>query len=354
MNSTATLKQLKAMVTGKENFGLKKILISNTIEGLTFTSTDLDVFTSWKTDNSDTETWVRTVDYKTLLGVVQVLPKQSEFSIHYADNKIGILSEIGMVELDSEDRNTFPAIPEVSVASSTISSQVIDSMIELIPFAGGKDEIRQSLQSIHYNPERDELVATDGHYMGIIKNVPKLHNATLNIPAIDIKKLAKMLKASDKSHKEIEVTTDTKDSLPSATLIQFSKPDFSMTIRLNTEPYPPYAKVMPQHNSLHLNLDAQVIKNIPLALLNQDTKQILLTPENGIVTFAGVSDTTKWSRKAGTTELNEVMALNADLLQAVAKFIGTETLKFKVKDPTTSLLAETPEKIALLMPVRIA
>jgi len=308
------------------------------------------------------------VDYASLVKAIDAVPKKTEVTFSVEDGKLTIHTAIGNMVLPSESRDSFPSIPEIAENTRTdYTTEIVDKLVDLSVFMADQNEIRVSLQGICYNTERNELVATNGHYMGIHKNVPEMFPVSTIIGGTGIKPLQKLVRASESYDKKeyapmaigslrskAENVDTSEISEGEITYAQFSGDDWSITIRTTEGPYPNYVPIIATMEHTTISLDKKVIDNIPIKLLNQATKQILLTAKAGNVTIFGENhDDMSRNSACGTATYEGQVAFNAELLQDIANFVGNNPLVLEVVDYATAVKYEDADRLALIMPVRL-
>jgi DNA polymerase-3 subunit beta len=362
------VKKLKALHMKSKVPNLQKVLIENNTCETTFTTTDLEVWTSVLVTDFTSNPFTALVDYASLVKAIDAVPKKTEVTFSVENNKLTVHTAIGNMVLPSEDKDSFPSLPEIAENTRTdYTTEIIDKLVDLSVFMADQNEIRASLQGICYNAERAELVATNGHYMGIYKNVPEMFPVSTIIGGSGIKPLQKLVRASESydrkeyapmaigSLRSTLTNAETNETSEGAiTYSQFSGDDWSITIRSTEGPYPPYWKVIPTEETTTISLYKTVIDNIPIKLLNQATKQVLLTAKYGNVTIFGEnSDDMSWNSDCGTGTYEGQVAFNANLLQDIANFVGNNPLVLEVVDYSTAVKYEDADRLALIMPVRL-
>lgn len=370
MNKETLVKKLKALhVPPKTSLpSLSHVLIENNTCETTFSTTDLDITTVVKVIDLTSNDFTAVVDYASLVKAIDATPKGSEISLTVANKKLNIHTPIGIFNLPSDSRESYPSLPEIADNTRTDhTTAIVDKLVSLMPFVADRNEIRASLTGICYNKERSELVGTNGHVMGIFKNAPEMFHQSTIIDGNGIKPLLQLVKASESYDRKeyapmaigsllTKVTNLTTGEITTGdiTYTQFSGEDWMISIRKVEGPYPPYEKVIPANNQEVINLDRKVIDNIPIKLINPATHQILLACNNDKITAYGENtDSMSWESECGTGSYNGQIAFNACLLQDIANFVDNNPLVLKVKDCSTAVLYEDTERIALLMPVRL-
>jgi len=370
MNKETLVKKLKALhVPPKTSLpSLSHVLIENNTCETTFSTTDLDITTVVKVIDLTSNDFTAVVDYASLVKAIDATPKGSEISLTVANKKLNIHTPIGIFNLPSDSRESYPSLPEIADNTRTDhTTAIVDKLVSLMPFVADRNEIRASLTGICYNKERSELVGTNGHVMGIFKNAPEMFHQSTIIDGNGIKPLLQLVKASESYDRKeyapmaigsllTKVTNLTTGEITTGdiTYTQFSGEDWMISIRKVEGPYPPYEKVIPANNQEVINLDRKVIDNIPIKLINPATHQILLAYNNDKITAYGENtDSMSWESECGTGSYNGQIAFNACLLQDIANFVDNNPLVLKVKDCSTAVLYEDTERIALLMPVRL-
>lgn len=374
MDKSTLLKKLRSLHANKKASipALKNVLIQASTYRTDFITTDLDVFTTATTHDNLLEdmgsTFTCHIPLDALIKAVNATPNNSEIHLSHAKNKLTLHTAIGKMHIPSESRDSFPSIPEISEHTRTdFTTEIVEKMVNLLPFAANDSEIRGSLIGIHFNSTRKELVATNGHYMGLYKNIPEIFPMNTIIQRTGIKPLEKLVKSSGDYDKNEyapmaigyipSYATDTETgekTIHSISSVQFSGEDWSITIKSQEGPYPPYEKVIPANNKTILSLDRKVIDNIPMKLLNAATHQIMFTAEAGKVNIYGENiDEMSWEAECGTSNDNLRIAFNANLLQEIANFVNDNPLKLYCEDSATAVIYEDEDRLALLMPVRL-
>ena len=185
------------------------------------------------------------VPSKILLETLKSLPDQPiTFSFDEKTFAIEINTDKGKYKLSGENGEDFPAIPEVSRASSfSLPSSSLLSAITNTLFAVGTDELRQAMTGVKFelNANSINFVATDAHKL-VLHTVKKIAIAETGGFIVPRKALNLLKSALPGDDTLVNVEHN-------STNVFFSFKDIHLVCRLIDQKYPDYTAVIPKDNT---------------------------------------------------------------------------------------------------------
>ena len=207
------------------------------------------------------------VKLQDLYTLLKTLKKQKTFLIekhwqHLTINQIAIDLKLEMSKWESANGEIISE-PQ----NFKIDSKVFCYLLETLEKFSSKDIARYNLSGVHFDFIENNViaVATDGHRLcKITKQINNNINGNFTIPASFIKNICKTFNQDE----ELTIYFDNFDKR----LLQIVGKNTKITLKLIEAEFPPYNRVIPQHNNLKAKIELDSIKQI-FEIANSLTKE---------------------------------------------------------------------------------
>jgi DNA polymerase-3 subunit beta len=302
------------------------------------------------------------VPSKILLETLKSLPDQP-ITFSFDDNTfaIEINTDKGKYKLSGENGEDFPAIPEVSRASSfSIPASALLSAVTNTLFAVGTDELRQAMTGVKFELDTNSInfVATDAHKLVLhtIKKIAIEETGGFIVPRKALNLLKSALPGDDTL-----VTVE-----HNSTNVFFSFKEIHLVCRLIDQKYPDYTAVIPKDNTNILTINrAEFLNTLRRISIysNKTTYQVRLKIKGSELQvsaedldFSNQADETLACEYSGT---DMEIGFNARFLIEMLNTLGGATVKFEMSLPSrpgVMLPADqepNEETLMLIMPVML-
>ncbi len=246
--------------------------------------------------------------------------------------------EIRIPTYDSDELNKLELLsPHVTV------DNFVRALMDLKYFAEKQPTTRRAFSNVFYDHENNNLVATNGHIIGIISS-PSLSSIrrSILIPRDAITPIKKMVGLS--SILDLELRSNG---------MTISSKGGHISLEEGEEKYPPYLHVIPDTRrdevvSIDIGKLDRFKRNQLVRLECEDgnvigRSSIKVKKADEIYVDVGV---------AGTT-YSGVIVFNVTLLRIISKFMGSNTIDLMVKNNVRSAVVRSVYRTAAIMPIRI-
>ncbi len=302
------------------------------------------------------------VPSKILLETLKSLPEQPiTFSFDENTFAIEINTDKGKYKLSGENGEDFPAIPEVSRASSfSLPSSSLLSAITNTLFAVGTDELRQAMTGVKFelNANSINFVATDAHKL-VLHTVKKIAIAETGGFIVPRKALNLLKSALPGDDTLVNVEHN-------STNVFFSFKDIHLVCRLIDQKYPDYTAVIPKDNTNILTIGrAEFLSTLRRISIysNKTTYQVRLKIKGSELQvsaedldFSNQADETLACEYSGT---DMEIGFNARFLIEMLNTLEGDQVKFEMSLPSRPGVMlptgqdESEETLMLIMPVML-
>ena len=243
---------------------LNTVLINAESEGLTFSTTNLELSINYWVGAKVEKTGKVFIPLKQLLEIVSSLSKD-KVSLIKKENELLVESKGQKVTLNTLPDEEFPKIPSLKKDAKhkkavDFTSQEIADCINKVSFAASQDESRAVLTGVMLIKKNNslELVATDGYRLSqyYIKKKSGLKNSeyTTIIPARAFSELGRML---DQEDEVISLWVDDKEN---QAIFTFSNGE--IVTRLIDGEFPDYTKIIPTDQGDKVEIDREELERL--------------------------------------------------------------------------------------------
>ena len=351
---------LPQSIADKKSGRISNILITagNNNEIL-FTSTDLDIFITTKTQGKVDEEDKCSVNARKFYEAIRELPDE-EIDIITTGNFLEIRSGTSRFRLLTSDPEDFPEKPTIEPTSEfEISSEILSDLINSTLFAAATDDIRPILGGILFEKNEKKLsaVATDSHRLSYaeaeIEELDKIlfPEKGIIVPRRGASELNKLCNKSER----IKIGV-------SENVIKASDDDTEIILRLIMGEYPNYRGVIPYDNPVIVEIKREdfisAVKRVSVISSEKFRGvKLVFTPDALILTSkdentGDAEASIPISLEGNPTEIG----FNARYLIECTIPFSEETIYFKLRDEMTATLIyeeEEMKKFVIIMPLNI-
>lgn len=243
---------------------LSNVLIEAEIDGITLTTTNLDLGIRAKIKATVTEPGSVTLPVKRLAGIIRELP-QLDVSFQASPNhQVKLVSGGSIFRIMGIGKDEFPPLPDFGDDKQfTLDQAELTSMLKSVSYAQSSDETRYILNGVYFNfrDAKLSLVATDGRRLALISkelDVPADKTGAIILPAKTVAELLRMLDKGEKlkvSFNERRAAFQIHADNPDSGLID-SIYLYSKVVEGN---YPNYQQVIPRETHQRIKLDRELL-----------------------------------------------------------------------------------------------
>jgi DNA polymerase III subunit beta len=341
---------------------LSNILLEAEGNSLMLAATDLDTTVITSVPATVSSSGSVALPGKKLLEIVREL-SGSDVSFKSTGSRTAISCENSSFTLPGSTRDSFPSLPSVdrSRQGTELPLESVKNGIRKTSYAvAGASELRASLTGSLWKmtPEHFEMVATDGHRLARIRMLELRSDEELEA-IVAPKALNLLLRISS------EDTSESVHISSQGSQVSFHVGDTSIFSRIIDGPYPPYEKVIPAANELHLLADREdllsALRRMSI-IANPATKQIMFTIEHDRVILQAENTDAGEAREDLSAEYDNdpiQLAFNGNLIMDILRNIEGERVRISMHDSSTAVIITESEKsdsidyLTLVMPVRL-
>lgn len=263
---------------------LSNILMVVTDEGLSMTTTDLEVEMVAKTALQNAEVGETTVPARKFVDICKALPEGATLTVSLDSEKdrVTVKSGKSRFTLATLPVSDFPGVDEVSPQYSLDLPQgELKRLIEKTHFAMAQQDVRYYLNGLllEISGGLVRAVATDGHRLALCSyecDAAPSDTMQLIVPRKGIMELVKLMEDSDKP---VEVQVGNNH-------IKISLDDFNFTSKLIDGRFPDYERVIPKNSDKHIEADRETIRQAMVRtsiLSNEKYRGIRLRLQPGLL-----------------------------------------------------------------------
>ncbi|WP_455218131.1 DNA polymerase III subunit beta [Kaarinaea lacus] len=237
---------------------LSNILMVVNDDGLSMTTTDLEVEMVAKTSLQKAESGETTVPARKFVDICRALPENATLNVSLDSEKerVTVTSGKSRFTLATLPATDFPGVDEVSAQYRLdIPQGDLKRLIEKTHFAMAQQDVRYYLNGLLLEISKGMVraVATDGHRLALCSyecDASPSGTLQLIVPRKGIMELVKLLDDSDNS---VDVQVGTNH-------IKISLNDFSFTSKLIDGRFPDYERVIPKNSDKSIEADREVVR----------------------------------------------------------------------------------------------
>jgi DNA polymerase-3 subunit beta len=345
---------------------LSNVLIEAEKDGITLTTTNLDLGIRAKIKAEVKETGSVTLPVKRLAGIVRELP-QLDVAFDAAPNhQVKLASGGSIFRIMGIGKDEFPPLPEFGDDKTfTLEQGELVSMLKSVAYAQSIDETRYILNGVYFNfrDARLSLVATDGRRLALISRemeVPAEKAGSIILPAKTVSELLRMLDKGDKlkisfneRRASFQIHTDKPDTGLVDSIYLYSK-----VVEGN---YPNYQQVIPKETHQRIRLERELflecVHRAALVCSDKSNSVKLKLSTNHLEIIASSPD---------FGEAHETMAIaysgpdlqvafNPQFLVDPLRALPKDEVYFELKDEVSPGVLKTDANFTcVVMPVRIS
>jgi len=338
---------------------LSNVLIEKESGKIRFIATDLEIqiSTSIKIVNNDSETAAITLGGKKLQDILRILPEKSIISIESKENKAQIKSNKSRFSLQTLPAQDFPKLNDQleEAKKITLSQFVLKKLLLSVQYAMAQQDVRYYLNGVLMIVEGNTLkvVATDGHRLAFNEETieGEYTKQEIILPRKAVLELCKLLNETD-------------DSLELEFSQQQIKVNFSginLVSKIIEGKFPDYERVIPNYEN-HLKINRLVIQQaLQRAAILSNEKfrgvRFVLTEKN-LSIISSNSEQEEAQEEIETEYHGDPVDIgfNVNYLMDGLNNINSEKAIISFGDPNSSILITTEDNDKfryVVMPMRI-
>lgn len=345
---------------------LSNVLIEAEKDGITLTTTNLDLGIRAKIKAEVKETGSVTLPVKRLAGIVRELP-QLDVSFDAAPNHQVKLSSGGSVfRIMGIGKEEFPPLPDFGDDKTfTLEQGELLGMLKSVAYAQSTDETRYILNGVYFNfrDAKLSLVATDGRRLALVSkemDVPAEKAGAIILPAKTVSELLRMLDKGEKlkvsfndRRAAFQINADNPDSGLVDSIYLYSK-----VVEGN---YPNYQQVIPKETHQRVKLERELftecVHRAALVCSDKSNSVKLKLTSNLLEISASSPDfgEAHESMAIAYSGPDLQVAFNPQFIIDPLRALTKDEVYFELKDEVSPGVLKTLENfVCVVMPVRIS
>jgi len=346
---------------------LSNVLLKAADGRLQIAATDLDVTILSSCAARITQPGGVTIEAKRLFDVIRSLPDEDVHMNLQENNSMLIESGTAKFRLLGLPAEDYPTLPSVNVAEAyTMTLDELKTMVAKVKFAITHEETRFQLNGalLKVQPQKMEMVATDGHRMALI-NFPKGNNGktrkgtdlTILIPRKALDEILR-LEAGEDGNVKFGVSENQ---------LFFEAGDRRLMARMIDVNFPNYMEVIARDNDRHVMVDRErllsTIRRISL-VANERTRAVRFDFAPGKLTVSSTNPELGDARETVPIDYAGnpfFVGLNAAYVTDFLSAVDTPSVALDLKDENSQCIGkpaandELPyEYLYVVMPMRLA
>ena len=263
---------------------LSNLLLSVSNDGLSMTTTDLEVEMMARVPLQGAETGDITLPARKLVDICKALPEGAQIDIVYDEEKerATIKSGRSRFNLTTLPVSEFPNIEEVKgVFEFQVPQKVLKQLIDKTAFAMAQQDVRYYLNGLLLEVDSGMIrtVATDGHRLAICEHkadVSPGEKIQVILPRKGVMELARLLSDSDELVKVMVGNNHLSVVLK----------DYAFTSKLIDGKFPDYQRVIPRDSDKDVTADHELLRQALVRtsiLSNEKYRGIRLRLQDGLI-----------------------------------------------------------------------
>jgi DNA polymerase-3 subunit beta len=334
---------------------LGNVLIKADEEGLSFTTTDLEVSVRCRAEATIEKNGATTLPVKKLLSIVRELPDK-EISLDVDDGHVTTLKcEAAFFKIIGMSQEEFPTLPKEEGKSAYAMDQgAFREMLRKTAYAASTDETRYVLNGVllSFKSGKLTMVATDGRRLALVEyevEFPKEAEMDLIVPTKAVHELLHTLK--DEGAMKIHA---------SGTQILFEFDGVVISSKLIDGTYPNFRQVIPSECEERVTIEREsflnAVKRVSLLATERSTATKLHFAKNKLTVSSNSPDVGEAREsmpiKYSGKELK--IAFNPDYVVEALRSLGNDEVFFEFTDDMSPgvLKCDIPF-LYVLMPMRL-
>ena len=249
------LKKVQNIVAGKGSLPiLQNVLIEAGEDGITMTTTDLDISIKSVSKCKVVESGKTTLPVKLLFtAVTKVAEGEIEVSVD-ASEHASINAGNARFKLVGMPESEFPRLPNDSDSYVyTIPQRTFGEMLRKVAYAASQDDTRRTLKGVllSFKDSKLTMVATDGRRLALVENeleFPKDAEKDIVLPSKAVSELQRSMNG------EGDISLIVRQSQ-----ICFTFGNVTIFSKVMDEAYPNYRQVIPRDTREHIAVDRQLL-----------------------------------------------------------------------------------------------
>lgn len=333
-------------------------IVAEAEEGVTLTTTDLEVEMIARMDAGAVEEGATTVPARKLLDICRALPEGAELTLRQEEGRVRVTAGTSRFVLATLAAEEFPEVGEIEDGVHfELKRDVLAGLLQRTSFAMAQQDVRYYLTGLllEVGSERVRAVATDGHRLALCdagRQEDVKGEQSVIVPRKAVLELERLL---GQGAEAVAVTLNARNA-------RFELGPLTLTTKLIEGQFPDYERVIPKKSSYRLLCDRaplrealarvsilanEKFRGVRLEVTDAGLKLVAHNPEN---------EEAEESIPARFEGERLVIAFNAGYLQDALGAVEGETVEFGFTDANSSALLSAPgaaECRYVIMPMRL-
>jgi DNA polymerase-3 subunit beta len=345
---------------------LNNVLIEAEKDGLTLTTTNLDLGIRCKIKAEVKEPGAVTLPVKRLTTIVRELPNLEVAVDSTPGHQVKLTSGGSTFRIMGIGKEEYPPLPEFGDERTfTLEQADLTSMLKSVAYAQSTDETRYILNGVYFNfaDGKLSLVATDGRRLALISReleVPADAGGSIILPARTVAELARMLDKGEKlkvsfndRRAAFQINTDKDGSGLVDSIYLYSK--------VVEGSYPNYQQVIPKETHQRIKLERELLLQCvhrAALVCSEKSNSVRLKLSSNLLEITAQSPDfgeAHESMAIGYSGPELQVAFNPGFVMDPLKALTKDEVFFEVKDEVSPGVFKTLENfICVIMPVRLS
>lgn len=338
---------------------LSNVLIETSVEGLTFTATDLEVQirTTVIMSGASTGTAI-TVSARKLQDILRSLGDDSVVALDAKDNRLTVQAGKSRFQLQTLPAADFPrlATGAEELSRFSVSQKLFRGLLEKVQFAMAQQDIRYYLNGMLLSVEGRTLraVATDGHRLSYAAfTMEQEHEpAEVILPRKTVLELIRLLRDSDEP---VEIVAK-------ANQISFGFGSSELISKVIDGKFPDYTKVIPTSYEKRFKIERLALQQAlqrAAILSNEKLRGVRLILTKDSLAVLCTNNEQEEAQEELALEYNGApmdVGFNVSYLLDVLNHLATDSVECAFGDASSSMLTTIPSDSDfkyVVMPMRI-
>jgi len=249
------LKSVQNVVAGKGSLAiLQNVLIETNGDGITMTTTDLDMSIRSTVNCEVLQSGASTLPVKLLFNSISKAA-EGEVTVEIDDKeRATIVAGSAKFKLAGLPESEFPRLPKDEDAYSyTIPQATLREMFRKVSYAASQDDTRRTLKGVlmSFKDSKLTMVATDGRRLALVENeieFPKNAEKDIVLPSKAVQELQRSLNGEENTSVMVQKTQ-----------VCFKLGEVEIYSKLMDDQYPNYRQVIPPETAQKIAVDRQLL-----------------------------------------------------------------------------------------------
>lgn len=337
---------------------LSNVLIRSTENGLTFTTTDLEIELVSQVAMIVDEQGEITLPARKLLDICKSLDNEAIIKFSIKDNRALIQSGRSRFSLTTLPASDFPSLDTIKMVQSLeVPQKILHTLIDKTSFAMAQQDVRYYLNGLMLEISSNNLcaVATDGHRLAFCQQNVEYDAADIKQIILPRKGVLELERLLDESEENVQLNIGTNHLQVVFNSIQF-------TSKLIDGRFPDYNRVMPADTDNIIMADRDQLRQALIRasiLSNEKYRGIRMMLDTGIITLQAQNPDQEEADIEIEVSYNGApieIGFNVNYMLDVLNVTDSTTVQIALRDSNSSFLLTYPDQEDakfVIMPMRL-